>query len=259
MEQKLLLSPSEICTACSTIGQGKASLSRRKMLLLGIFAGMFIAFAGVGATFANIYVNKLAGACVFPAGLAMVLLAGSELFTGNSLMLVPLLKKKITLRSMLRSWLFVYIGNCIGAFAVAAACVYAGSFDAIGDTVIATAAAKATLTPAAALLRGILCNVLVCIAVWMSFGAKTASGKIAAMFFPIMVFVLSGFEHSVANMFYLPAGLLMQLRTSATVTELTVSGALLSNLLPVTIGNVIGGAGVVGLGYYLAYGRQDRV
>lgn len=257
MDTKLFLAPAEIADACVNVGKAKAGLTRLRALWLGIMAGMFIAFAGVGATFANNYVNKLAGACVFPGGLAMVLIAGSELFTGNCLMVAALHKKEITLRAMLRNWLFVYLGNLIGSVFVAGCCVLAGSFDGIADSVIAAAVTKASLPFVSALLRGVLCNILVCIAVWMSFGAKTIAGKIVAVFFPIMLFVVAGFEHSIANMFYLPAGYFMMLRTGADTTGFIVR-ALLNNLLPVTLGNIIGGAGFVGLGYRLVYGKKDK-
>ncbi|MCQ2431032.1 MAG: formate/nitrite transporter family protein [Clostridia bacterium] len=256
MEPKMLYTPAEILGICVNVGKGKAALTRCRALWLGIMAGIFIALAGVGATFANVYVNKLAGACVFPGGLAMVLLGGSELFTGNCLMVAALMKKEITLRVMLRNWLFVYLGNLIGAVFVAVCCAVGGTFDAIADTVIATAAAKVSLPFVSALLRGIFCNILVCIAVWMSFGARTAVGKVAALFFPVMLFVVAGFEHSVANMFYLPAGFAMEIRTGGDLVVSSIALGMLRNLIPVTIGNIIGGSGFVAVGYHLVYGKK---
>lgn len=246
-----MLTPADIAKTSLKIAQNKAKLPIAKMLILGILAGMFIALAGVGATFGNVYVGKLAGACIFPAGLAMVVVAGSELFTGNNLMLSAVLKGKITLRKMLRNWAFVYLGNFIGALLVAGLVVLSGAFDPISDAVINTATTKIDLGFFSALIRGIFCNFLVCIAVWMSFAADTVSGKIFAVFFPIMLFVLCGFEHSVANMFYIPAGIFEAAKTGA--ESLSVSGFLLGNLLPVTLGNIIGGAGFVSLAYYFAY------
>lgn len=255
--ESLFLSPAEIAESCVSIGKKKAALSVPKQLWLGVLAGMFIAFAGVAATFANVYVNKLAGAMVFPAGLAMVLLAGSELFTGNCLMTAALLRREITAGAMLRNWVFVYLGNLIGALFVSCLTVYGGTFDnAVGEALMATAASKASLSFGAAFLRGILCNILVCTAVWMSFGAKDMGGKVLAMYFPIMAFVVSGFEHSIANMFYLPAGILLTLRNGA--EAISVSGALLHNLLPVTLGNIVGGAGVIALGYYCVYLKKKN-
>ena len=223
------------------------------MLLLGIMAGAFIALAGVAATFGNVYGGKIAGACIFPAGLAMVVIAGSELFTGNSLMSMALFDRKIGLGALLKNWAVVFLGNLLGALFITLIVVLSGVFDNIADTVVATATAKVSMGFFEALLRGVLCNFLVCIAVWMAFGAKTVSGKILAVFFPIMVFVLCGFEHSVANMFYVPAGIFENLLGGTYGGALTVEGFLINNLLPVTIGNIIGGALLVGGVYYLVY------
>ncbi len=248
--------PDEIATKAVGAGIKKANLSIPKMILLGMFAGAFIALAGVGATFGNVYVGKIAGALIFPAGLAMVVVAGSELFTGNCLMVTALLSREIGPVRLLKNWLFVFLGNFIGAVLVALIVVASGVLDPIADSVVATASAKVSMGFPTALIRGVLCNFLVCIAVWMSFGAKTVGGKIAAVFFPIMLFVLSGFEHSVANMYYVPAGLFMNWFNGAATAGLSVQTFLLNNLLPVTIGNIIGGAVLVGGGYYLAYLRK---
>ncbi len=230
-------------------------MSLQKTLLLGILAGMFIALAGVGATFGNVYVNKVMGAAIFPAGLAMVIIAGSELFTGNCLLILPVLEKTITAGKMLRNLVIVYIGNLIGAVLVAAMTVYGGTFDGISEAVIATAVAKATLPFGMALLRGILCNILVCIAVWMAMAARDVAGKIVGLFFPVFLFVLCGFEHCVANMFYLPAGLFMAARCGAAAQGLSVGTMWLGNLLPVTLGNIIGGFAVGGT-YWLGYMKK---
>ncbi|MBQ0038544.1 MAG: formate/nitrite transporter family protein [Clostridiales bacterium] len=239
-----MFSPAEVAKNYINIGKGKANQTTGKMFLLAILAGMFIAMAGMAATFGNVYVNKVVGAAIFPAGLAMVLIAGSELFTGNCLLIIPLLEKEITAAQMLRNWLIVYLGNMVGGLLVTAMAVFGGTFDGVYDAVIATAATKATLPFASALLRGILCNVLVCLGVWMSFAAKSVGGKIAGLFFPVFVFVVCGFEHSIANMFYIPAGLMEAARFNAAADGLTVYGMLVRNLLPVTLGNIIGGCGV---------------
>ena len=253
-----MLTPNEIAKKTIEIGKTKANLPAYKMLLLGIFAGVFIALAGVGATFGNIYGGKLIGALIFPVGLIMVVLAGSELFTGNNLMIMPWIKGEITLTKLLKNWGLVFLGNFIGASLVALLVVYSGVFDNIFDSVITTATAKINLDFLEAIIRGIFCNFLVCIAVWMSFGAKTASGKILAIFGPIMLFVLCGFEHSVANMFYGPAGIFVAFRNGILVENLNFGSFLLNNLLPVTLGNIIGGAGVVGCIYYLSYIRNKK-
>ena len=245
--------PDEIAGVAVSVGEGKAKLPILKMLLLGIMAGAFIALAGVAATFGNVYGGKIAGACIFPAGLAMVVVAGSELFTGNSLMSMALFDRKIGFGALLKNWVVVFLGNLLGAIFITLIVVLSGVFDNIADTVVATATAKVSMGFFEALLRGVLCNFLVCIAVWMAFGAKTVSGKILAVFFPIMVFVLCGFEHSVANMFYVPAGIFENLLSGTYGGALTIEGFLINNLLPVTIGNIIGGALLVGGVYYLVY------
>ena len=193
--------PDEIATKVVSAGIKKANLSIFKMILLGMFAGAFIALAGVGASFGNVYAGKLAGALIFPAGLAMVVVAGSELFTGNCLMVTALLSREIGPLRLLKNWLFVFIGNFIGALLVALIVTSSGVLDPISDSVVATASAKVSMGFPVAMLRGVLCNFLVCIAVWMAFGAKTVGGKIAAVFFPVFLFVLCGFEHSIANMY----------------------------------------------------------
>lgn len=253
-----MLAPNEIAKKSIAVGETKGNLSSRKMLLLGILAGMFIALAGVGATFGNIYGGKLAGALVFPIGLIMVVIAGSELFTGNNLMIMSWLKRKITLKKLLKNWFLVFIGNFIGALLVVLLVVYSGAFDSIANQVIATTVTKTNLSFIEALLRGILCNFLVCIAVWMAFSAETIEGKILAIFGPIFLFVLCGFEHSVANMFYGPAGVFVAYKNNLVAEGLSFSAFLFKNLLPVTIGNIIGGAGIVSLSYYIIYARNKK-
>lgn len=264
----MMYSPPEIANNFVTLGQKKAALSTGRMLVLAVFAGAFIALAGAGASTAPVTVasasaGKLIGACIFPAGLAMVLLAGSELFTGNCLMSVALLEKKISWGAMLRNWVLVYVGNFIGAAAVAAAFVLSGTpalfGNALGGALINTAAAKVSLSFGAAFLRGVLCNLLVCLAVWIAAGAKDVTGKVIGLFFPIMLFVLCGFEHSIANMFYIPAGMLAAMdpaylaAAAVDPSVLTLGAFFVRNLLPVTLGNIVGGAVLVGGGYWLAY------
>ena len=252
-----MLTPAQILEKTITVGEQKANLKWWQMLVLGIFAGMFIALAATGATFGNIYGGKIAGACIFTAGLAMVVVAGSELFTGNNLMLAALFDRRIGLVKLLKNWILVFFGNFLGALFVAAIVTLSGVFGPVSETVIATASAKVNLPFFEAILRGVLCNVLVCIAVWMAFAANTVQGKIAAVFLPVMLFVLCGFEHSVANMFYIPAGMFQGAFTGAAAP--TILEFLLRNLLPVTIGNLIGGACLVAGGYYLVYHKTTRV
>ena len=253
-----MLTPEEIADKTTEVGIQKSKLTAFKMLLLGILAGMFIALAGAGSILGNVYGGKLIGALIFPIGLIMVVIAGSELFTGNNLMIIALLRKKITLRKLLKNWLLVYIGNFVGAAIIALLAVYSGVLNDATDTVVTTATNKIDLSFIEALIRGILCNVLVCLAVWMAAGAKTMIGKIAAIFGPIMLFVLCGFEHSVANMFYGPAGIIMSARSDIAIEGLSAGSFLLNNLLPVTIGNIIGGAGIVGCSYFLIYSKKNK-
>ncbi len=269
-------SPKEIAVNYVTVGQGKVNTPVPKMFLLAILAGAYIAIGGIASTTASVSiplasVGKLAAGCVFPGGLIMVVLAGSELFTGNCLLVIPLLQKKITLHGMLKNWAVVYAGNFVGSLFIAAICVYshqAGLFDnKLAISIISTATAKAALSFGDAFLRGIACNFLVCIAVWLSFAATTVPGKIAGIFFPIMMFVVCGFEHSVANMYYLSAGLFakgmpayLEAATAAGTDSsmLTWGSMLLKNLLPVTLGNIVGGAICVGAVYWYIYLKEDR-
>ena len=237
-----MYSPAEVAQNYIAIGKGKVALSPGKQLLLGILAGAFIALAGMACTFGNVYANKAVGAALFPAGLAMVLVAGSELFTGNCLLIIPLLQKEISLAAMLRNWLMVYLGNLIGAVFIACLCRFGGLLNVVGEAAAATAMAKAAMPFGAALCRGIGCTILVCIAVWMSFAARDVAGKVLAVFFPVTAFVICGFDHSVANMFYLPFG------------GAPLLGCI-HNLVPVTLGNVIGGC-AVGAAYWAAYLRN---
>ena len=239
-------------------GEKKANLPVWKMLLLGVLAGAFIALAGVGATIGGVYGGKIAAACIFPAGLAMVIVAGSELFTGNNLMVMALFSRRISFGGLVKNWMFVFLGNLIGASLVALVAVVSGALDGALGAVVATAEMKAGMGFFEAMLRGVLCNFLVCIAVWMAFAAKTVSGKILAVFFPVMLFVLCGFEHSVANMYYMPAGIFAKMLGLGGGEGLTVANMWLNNLIPVTIGNIIGGAFFVGGGYYLVNKNKQK-
>ena len=266
-------SPKEIAQNYIATGKAKTKYPVSKMLVMSVLAGMFIALAGVGATISSSTIEsaslaKLIGAVVFPVGITMTLIAGSELFTGNCLIIIPVLEKEVKLRAMFKNWVFVYIGNFIGGLLIALLTVYSGTFslfsNAAAISLIKTAVSKVGLTFSDALLRGILCNFLVCIAVWMSFAAKDIVGRIAGLFLPIMLFVLCGYEHSVANMFYLPAGLFSAQNpvyaeaVGGNLSSLTWGNLLFRNLLPVTIGNIIGGMVLVGIAYWFAYLREPE-
>ena len=236
--------PKEIAQNYVETGAAKAAMPRGRMFLLAVLAGAFIALAGVAASIGTSLAGKLAGACIFPAGLAMVVVAGSELFTGNNLMVISLLERRITAGQLLTAWAVVYVGNLAGAVLVAALAVWGGTFSGCYEAVIATAAGKCGLAFGQALIRGVLCNVLVCTAVWMTMAAKDVAGKIVGLYMPVMAFVLCGFEHSIANMFYIPAGLFSVMRYGGGAEGLGWGAFFLKNLLPVTVGNVLGGAGL---------------
>lgn len=258
-------SPLEIARSFVEIGIHKVRVSALKMVVLGVFAGMFIGFAGIasnvaGTTIANPSVSRLVSACVFPAGMAMVLIAGSELFTGNNLIIIAVLEKKVKLWEMLKNWFFVFLGNFIGAALVAMLVVYGHTPDlfegALAEKMIASAISRVNQSFSEALIRGILCNILVCIAVWAAFAAKTVSGKLIMSYWPVMLFVLCGFEHSIADIYFGVAGILTAAEYGVVAEGLTWGSFLLHNLLPVTLGNIIGGAGIVGAGYWFLFLRH---
>ena len=262
-------SPAEVAKNYIAIGKGKATNGFWKLLILGMLAGAFIALAGVGATTAAVNIagsaGKFVGACIFPVGLAMVLLAGSELFTGNNLIIIPVLTGDIKVTQMLRNWVIVYIGNLIGAIIVAFLVVYGhvgnlfGGVDGgLAAAMISAANGKVTMSFGDAFLKGICCNFLVCIAVWISFAATDVTGKFWGLYMPIMLFVLCGFEHCVANMYYIPCGLFCKALYGVDKETLTWGAFFVKNLIPVTLGNIVGGAGLVGLPYWFVYLREKK-
>ena len=273
-------SPKEIALSYSASRVEKANLTIVKMLLLGILAGMFVALAGAGSTIAQATVasthlasiGKLLGAAVFPVGLVMILLAGSELFTGNCLIIIPVLQKEIKLRSMLKNWFFVYIGNFIGSMLIALMTAYSGIYSLFDNAAavhaISIAVTKANMDFGDALIRGILCNFLVCIAVWIAYAAKDLVGKLLGLFMPTMLFVLCAFEHSIANMYFIPTGLFLvrwnfnyvsafsNTHGFENLAGLGWRNMLINNIIPATIGNAIGGAILVGMVYWFLYLRE---
>ncbi|MGE5483737.1 MAG: formate/nitrite transporter family protein [Ignavibacteriales bacterium] len=271
-----MLSPAEMAQAASAAGQKKANLPAARMLALAILAGAYIALAGNLATVVSNDMSKYFGygfsqfitGSVFTVGLALVIVAGAELFTGNNMMLaVAALDDKVSWSRVLYAWAIVYIGNFVGSLLVAWLALQSGQWASnsflVGAKALATANAKVTLTWQAAFARGVLCNWMVCLAVWATLAAKDVVGKISALFLPIMGFVACGFEHSVANMYFIPVGIAL----SGVPDVVTASGlagkvnnlnwvALFTrNLIPVTIGNIVGGALFVGGFYWFAYLR----
>jgi formate/nitrite transporter len=191
----------------------------------------------------------------------MVLVGGAELFTGNCLILIPVLSKTATVKGMLRNWCIVYLGNLVGGIIIAFLAnfshTYAFADGALAKAVVATAVTKSNISFMDGLLKGILCNVLVCMAVWCSFAADELAGKVLALWLPVMLFIIGGFEHCVANMYFIPAGLLASSVYGIPAEGLSLFGFFVTNLIPVTIGNIIGGAVFVGATYYAVYLQQD--
>ncbi len=273
--EKRPLKPAEITDYTIETAQDKAKGSFRKLLILGILAGAFIAFAAEGSNMAafNLFyepttygLGKALAGMVFGTGLMLVVLAGGELFTGNTLMLAAVCHKKITLSKMLRNWTIVYIGNLIGSLLIAYMMVHSGLFasgaDVLGAVTLKIAVYKVNLEFLQAFYLGIMCNWLVCLAVWMAYGAESMVGKIFAIFFPIWLFITSGFEHCVANMYYIPAGIMIKSNesfaelshlTQEAINSLTWNSFFIQNLLPVTLGNIVGGGVFVGMAYWYSY------
>ena len=263
-----MISPVQIAEKYVTVGKTKANTPVVKMFVLALFAGMFIAIAGASATIASCMVEnastaRLVNSLIFPAGLVMVVLAGSELFTGNCLILISVLRKEINFLAYIKCLAIVYIGNLLGSILAAALFVYGHTPDLYGGTLAevftSTAVAKTSLSFSDAFIRGILCNFLVCIAVWITVGASNGADKVIGLYPPIFVFVLGGYEHCVANMFYIPAGLFAASEYSITAESLTWGAFFVKNLLPVTLGNILGGAIIVGGGYWFAYLSKSKI
>lgn len=282
MTDKNYLTPEEITETVITTGIKKSSYSIITLLILGFLGGVFIAFASEGSTMASFNLlakpetyglgKALAGA-IFGTGLMLVVIAGAELFTGNTLIMVSVLDKKVSINSMLRNWFFVYLGNLIGSLFIAYMMNQSGLFasgaNGLGAMTIKMATYKVGLTFSQAFYLGIMCNWLVCLAVWMAYGAKDMSGKILAIFFPIWLFITSGFEHSIANMYYIPAGILAKSTvawansalalgvTPEKLSHLTWENFFVKNLLPVTLGNIVGGAFFVAAVYWFVYNKKS--
>jgi len=254
--EKRMLAPKEIAMATCDSGAGKAKLSIVQMIVLGIFAGLFIGFGAQGAitigqslTKIDAGLQKFAFAGVFPVGLMLVVICGAELFTGNNLMTLGCVNGRYKFSDILRNWVVVYFANFVGSIILAYLVANSGLMAAkspIAELAVGIATKKVAIGFGPAIIRGILCNILVVLAVWMATGAKDIIGKIFSCWFPIMLFVLSGFEHSVANMYFIPLGMFLG-------APVTWGQIWMNNLIPVTIGNLIGGALIVPLFYHIAY------
>ena len=288
------LLPPAMAAKAEATGVKKAQMPALQMAALAVLAGAFIALGamfattvgagaftisglpGETATVAMAWpagVQRLLSGVVFTLGLILVVVGGAELFTGNNLIVMAWASRKVSTGLLLRNWAIVYLGNFAGAAATAVLVLltrqYAFSHGAIGLQALTTADAKCGLGFVQAVALGVLCNALVCLAVWLTYSARSTTDKIAAMIFPIAAFVAAGFEHSVANMYFIPLGMLIKAlapasfwaeigRTPADFAALTPANFLLGNLLPVTIGNILGGGLLVGAAYWFVYlrGRQ---
>ncbi len=265
------LGPAAIEKKAATIGKGKANLTGAQSFVLAMLAGFFI---GIGAMFMllvksdaslSFAASSVFGAMAFSVGLCLVLVAGAELFTGNSLMIIGRMHGNYSWGKLLRSWGIVYVGNLCGSLLLVALLVganYAGmGKGAVGATMVSVAAAKTALPWGVIFFRGIMCNVLVCLAVWMGFGAKTVIDKFLCAILPVTCFVACGFEHCVANMFFIPMGLVansMGLAGEGAATASLTLGGFLSNLTAATLGNLVGGVILIGLSYWFVYGRASK-
>lgn len=269
--------PKSVIEETINAGVGKAKLPLGRMLLLGILAGIFIALGGAGSNvavhdIANVGLQRTLAGVIFPAGLMMIVLVGGELFTGNCMMTMAAWDKKIKWMQMLRNLVIVFFSNLIGALFVVLLVYLSGQFDytsgKLGAYTISVAVKKIALSPYRMVLSGILCNVLVCVAILMAGAAKEVAGKVLAIFFPIWLFVVSGFEHVVANMYYIPAGILaaknpayveqakeLYSLTDAQLAALNIPGSLPSFFF-VMLGNFIGGGLIIGGLCYLTQKKE---
>jgi formate transporter len=273
------LLPAEMARRAELTGVRKAEAPVLTMFSLAILAGAFIALGAIFATTVTagtasawpFGVTRLLAGLVFCLGLILVVVGGAELFTGNNLIVMAWANKKVSTYALLRNWGIVYFGNFIGSIGTAVLLFYSGQYKfgggAVGQTALSIANTKVHLGFVQAIALGVLCNALVCLAVWMTFSARSTIDKIAAIIFPISAFVAASFEHSVANMYFIPIGLLIKdfdptftakivADTGLDLTSLTWGTFLFNNLLPVTIGNIIGGAVLVAAIYWSIFLRN---
>lgn len=270
------LIPADIAHKAETVGVAKATEPALKLFVLGVLAGAFIALGAIFATTITaggelgFGLSRLLAGLVFSLGLILVVLAGAELFTGNNLIIMAVASRRVTIPQLLRNWGIVYTGNFVGAMGTAllmlASEQYMQGGGALGARMLAIGAAKVEHGFVSAVALGIMCNVLVCLAVWLCLSARSAGDKILAILFPITAFVAAGFEHCVANMYFVPKALFLKAWASAEFWQsighsasdyagLSWSRFFTKNLLPVTLGNIIGGAVLVGLVYWFVYLR----
>jgi formate transporter FocA len=269
------LVPAEMAVKAAETGVKKTALDTLRMFLLAVLAGAFISMGAVFATTVSAGgsalpygVARLLAGLTFTLGLILVVVSGSELFTGNNLIVIAFANRRITLGALLRNWSIVYLGNFVGAVLTAYLMFltrqYTFGGGSVGLAALNAGEAKTSLVFAQAVVLGIFCNALVCMAVWMCYSARSTIDKILAIVPPIAAFVAAGFEHSIANMYFIPIAMFIKQlgsptffeaiqKTPADFPHLTWSNFFLVNLLPVTIGNIIGGVLMVGLMYWFIY------
>jgi len=270
--------PAEMAKKVEAASIRKANLNFMSLLALAVLAGAFISFGAEFYTLAifdstlSLGFTRLIGGLAFSVGLILVIVAGAELFTGNNLIIMGVASRTVTYKQLLRNWSVSYLGNFIGAILIVFIMFLTNQWKIkgglLGANAVLIAANKVNLTFVEGFTRGMLCNALVCLAVWLCFSARTVVSKIAAIIFPITAFVASGFEHSIANMYFIPYGMLLknnpmvmeaflELSPNTDLSNLNLIG-FLGNLLSVTAGNIIGGAFVVGLAYWFIIVRTEK-
>lgn len=260
--------PKEIAERVENVGVAKANLPLLSQVALGVLAGGFI---GLGAMFFTLVVSdaslsfaiaRVLGGVAFSLGLILVVVAGAELFTGNNLLVMAAVAGRIPVSRFLQNMAVIYVANLIGAVGLAGLVALSGHWEmsgfAVGKTALSIARTKCALSFGDAFFKGVLCNVLVCLAVWLAMAGRTVTDKVLAIVIPIAAFVACGFEHSVANMYFIPLGVFLREQVAASgaanLEALNWFG-LVRNLLPVTLGNLVGGAGMVGSVYWVIYRR----
>lgn len=275
----LFNSPAQVIETNIKGGENKVNLPIIKMILLGIMAGAFIALGGATSSTAahavdNVGLSRFVSGAIFPVGLMLITFIGGELFTGNCLTAMGAMDHRFSWGKVVRDLCIIWLSNLVGAVIIAALTYFSGNLDYSGGLLgaysIKVALGKCAITPVKGITSGILCNILVCAAILMGTAAKDIGGKVWAIFFPIMAFVVGGFEHCVANMFYIPVGIMAATNenyvakaqevygiTADQLSKLSIGG-FIANQIPVTIGNILGGMLFVGLPCYLVHCRNKN-
>lgn len=242
-------------------GKHKTTHKRSKIFVLAILGGIFSAFGCIGYAFGYYFggeTGQVMGALIFPVGIILTTMAGAELFTGNCLLSIPLLSGHVKFWRVIRNLLVVYIGNLIGSVLIAFLTTSSGVLELISTTVVDTAVMKATLNPMQAFIRGLLCNMLITLGVWAAEASKGAPGKILSVYFPVVVFVLAGFENANTNMYFLSAGVFSSILHHNSDELMTVARGFITNLLPVSLGNLVGGMSIGAL-YKFAHVEKETI